>query len=168
MVAHSGSAASSAAAAQSSESEAGGSGLSCGSPAGIVHPSEVHLLEGGRADVLEAEGRLRVRQGVGGLDGFLLEIHHQMAGVKQRLAVVLVVQNSAALVRGGGMRHPQRQPVAALAFVASHGLAAARAGDLVVALSRFWQKAQLGYSRRVSTGATQVSTRALRTCRPLA
>ena len=70
---------------------------------------------------------------IGGLDGARLEIHHQMAGVEQGFAVVLVVQDAAAAVRRVCVNQTQRQHVAALAFVAPHRVAAAWAQGVGVA-----------------------------------
>ena len=121
-----------------------------GGAAQIVHAPEVHLPKGGAGDVLEAERRFRARQRVCGLNGFLLEVHDQMAGVEQRFAVVLLVQYPAAVVGGGGMHHAQRQHVAALAFIGPHGVAAARTG--CVAVAAFLQVFAIGAARAQAPG----------------
>ena len=110
------------------DAEAAARGFAVGEAGGaaqVVHATEVHLAEGGAGDVLEAERGSRLVDGVGGFDGARLEVHHQMAGVEQGFAVVLVVQDAAAAIRRVRVNQTQRQHVAALAFVAPHRVAAA-------------------------------------------
>ena len=99
--------------------------------AGVEAP-EVHLAEGRRLDVLEAERRVRVRDRPGALDGGGLEVGRDLARVEQRLAVVAVVRDAGAPVGRRGAHHPQGEHLAALAGVGPHRVAAAGAGGAVV------------------------------------
>ena len=65
----------------------------------IAEAAEVHLPEGGGLDVLEAERQVRIGQRIGLPDGGGREVRNQVARVEQRLAVVLVVDDAASLVR---------------------------------------------------------------------
>ena len=97
-----------------------------------VEAPEVHLAEGRRLDVLEAERRARIRRGPGALDGGGLEVDGRLPPVEQRLAVVALVPDAGAPVEVAGVHHPQREHFAALPRVGPHHVAAAWAGGVVV------------------------------------
>ena len=60
------------------------------------------------------------------------EVRDQVSGVELRLAVVLVVDDAASLVRRHRVHQTQRQHVVALSLVRPHGVAAARARRVIV------------------------------------
>ena len=87
--------------------------------------AEVHLPEGCRRDVLEAERGPGSNKGGPGRVG--IEVGHQVTSVEPRLPLVAFVADAALLVLRRGVHHAQRKHLPALPHVAPPGLAAARA-----------------------------------------